>query len=165
MCYSKCVRVIGLFALCLIYPIIEAAENEQFVSIQNVEGTKITYVTESNEGRGGRRGGGFGKGDRGGVATNENKMVMLVPQTAKITSAMRERRTYKFRVGVEIPGGLRNPIFQKLNQPLSARIVFDGKQVSEINVLTSSMDLNQTTVDTVDDTDIAVRPKRPPLKR
>jgi len=56
---------------------------------------------------------------------------------------MRERRTQEFRVGVELSSGLRNPIFQKMQQPLSARLLFTRNQVTEINVISAGVDINK----------------------
>ncbi len=91
--------------------------------------------------------------------------IVTVPATVKITSAMRERRTFEFRVGAELPGGLRNPIFQNMTEPLSARIVTDGDRITEINVVTSQTDINQSNTDSSGQTVLAIRPKRPPMKK
>ena len=120
-----------------------------FVSIQKAEGSTITVVQDAQQGRGGRRGGGGaggqnpGRGRRGG-AVAQPKMEYQVAQNVKVTGAMRERRTQELLVGVELSGGLRNPIFQKMQQPLSARLLFTRNQATEINVITPGGDINQT---------------------
>ena len=78
---------------------------------------------------------------------------------------MRERRTFEFRAGAELAGGLRNHIFQNIQQPLSARIVTEGDRILEINVITSETDINQSNTDAAGQAVIAIRPKRPPVKR
>ena len=78
---------------------------------------------------------------------------------------MRERRTFEFRVGAELAGGLRNRVFQNIRQPLSARIVTKGIRITEVNVITAQTDINQSNTDSTGRTVIAIRPKRPPMKR
>ena len=123
--------------------------------------------------RGGMQGGGaatvpgqpgFGRGRRGGAATSQ-PTILTVPPATKITSAMRERRTFEFRVGAELAGGLKHRVFEEMKTPLSARIVSDGNQITEINVIISETDINQSTTTSSGEAIIAVRPKRPPMKR
>ena len=159
---SKCSFILGLVAFSVLNPVVSAAE-EVFATIQKVEGSRLTIVKEANEGRGGRRGGGTGR--RAGGAPAQSQTVIQIPQNTKITSAIRERRTQKLSVGVEIPGGLKHPIFQNLKQPLSARIVYSGQKITELNVITSDQDINQTSLSPSGVPDIAVRPKRPPMKK
>ncbi|MCR9197680.1 MAG: hypothetical protein NXI04_03455 [Planctomycetaceae bacterium] len=90
---------------------------------------------------------------------------MNVPSTAKITTAMRERRTFEFRVMGEIAGGLRNPIFTRMKEPMQARIVTRNNTITEINVITGDTDINQTSTSSSGESIIAVKPKRPPMKR
>lgn len=106
-----------------------------------------------------------GKGFRpvGGAANQA--ATLTVPAEAKITTAMRERRTFEFRVGSELAGGLKHKIFAEMKEPLPARIVTDGKQITEINVITPEIDINQTHTDAGGQTVIAIRPKRPPAKK
>jgi hypothetical protein len=104
------------------------------------------------------------RGRRGG-STSEQPVIVTVPADAKITTAMRERRTFEFRVGAELAGGLRHRIFQDMKQPLAARIVTEGNRITEINVVTSQIDINQSHTDSSGRTVIAVRPKRPPAKK
>jgi hypothetical protein len=88
-----------------------------------------------------------------------------VPADAKITTAMRERRTSEFRVGGELAGGLQHGIFREMKGPLPARIVTEGNRITEINVITPQIDINQSQTDASGQTVIAIRPKRPPVKK
>lgn len=153
---------------------------ETFVSIQKVVGNRMLVVDESGSGRGRGRGGseqsgatqsgsprgrGRARFSGGSLATSSQPIVVTVPANAKITSAMRERRTFEFRVGSELAGGLRNRIFQNMKEPLPARIVTAGNRITEINVITDQTDINQSTTDASGQTVVAVRPKRPLMKR
>lgn len=106
----------------------------------------------------------FGGGRRGGAAAAQATIV-TVPPEVKITSAMRERRTFEFRVGAELAGGLKHRVFQEMRAPLSARMVTEGNRITEINVIIPETDINQSGTTSSGETVIAVRPKRPPLKR
>jgi hypothetical protein len=107
---------------------------------------------------------GFGTRPRGGAAAGQPTIV-TIPAATKITSAMRERRTFEFRAGAELAGGLKHRVFQEMKTPLSARIVSEGNQITEINVIISETDINQSTTTSGGEAIIAVRPKRPPMKR
>lgn len=134
---------------------------ETFVKIQRVSGNQVAVVPDAaNDGGGAMR----GRGRRGGVATTQPTILTVSPAT-KITSAMRERRTSEFRVGAELAGGLKHRVFQEMKAPLSGRIVSDGRQITEINVIISDTDINQSTTTSSGEAIIAVRPKRPPMKR
>lgn len=152
-----------------------ARADETFVTIQRVSGNQIAFVPDAGgAGRGMRGGGGgaamapgqqgFGKGRRAGGAAVQPTIV-TVPAAAKITSAMRERRTSEFRVGVELAGGLKHRVFQEMQAPLAARIVTEENRVTEINVIIPETDINQSGADAQGRTVVAVRPKRPPMKR
>ncbi|MCR9118566.1 MAG: hypothetical protein NXI22_16645, partial [bacterium] len=88
-----------------------ALAEETFVTIQKVSGNQMAIV-KSSGGRGGAMQGRRGRG-RGGDAAVQ-PIVVAVPASAKITTAMRERRTFEFKVGAEVAGGLRNRIFQNM---------------------------------------------------
>jgi hypothetical protein len=136
--------------------------DESFVKIHRVSGNQIAVVPDAaNDAGGAMRG---GRGRRGGAAATQPTILTVSPAT-KITSAMRERRTLEFRVGAELAGGLKHRVFQEMKAPLSARIVSDGNQITEINVIISETDINQSTTTASGDAIIAVRPKRPPMKR
>lgn len=153
--------------------------DETFVKIHRVSGNQIAVVPDAASGNGGAMRGGmgsrggsatgpgqqsFGRGRRGGAAAAQPTILTVSPST-KITSAMRERRTFEFRVGAELAGGLKHRVFQEMKAPLSARIVSDGNQITEINVIISETDINQSTTTSSGKAIIAVRPKRPPMKR
>ena len=166
-----------------------AQTEETFVTIQKVVGNRIAFV-ESSGGRGGgmrgrggggveaqpaegggrgRFGGGGAGGGRGrgrfGGQTQPQTTTVIVPSTAKITTAMRQRRTFEFRVMGEIAGGIRNPIFTRMKEPMQARIVTNDNRITEINVITGDTDINQTSTALSGESIIAVKPKRPPMKR
>lgn len=135
---------------------------ETFVTIQQVRGNQIAVVKDSGGGGGGAAM--AGRGRRGGAAANP-AVVLTVPADAKITSAMRERRTFEFRVGAELAGGLKHRVFQEIQVPRAARIVTEGDRITEINVIISETDINQSSTTASGEAVIAVRPKRPPTRR
>jgi len=141
--------------------------DETFVKIQQVNGNRIAVVPDAanSEGRAMSGGGGGGRRGRRGGAEQTQPTILIVSPDTKITSAMRERRTFEFRVGGELAGGLKHRVFQEMKAPLSARIVSDGNQITEINVIISETDINQSASTSSGEAIIAVRPKRPPMKR
>ena len=149
-----------------------AEADETFVKIQQVSGNRVLLVKDSGDRGGGRRGGQqAAQGGRGrmsrfgrGGASSNAPVTVVVPSDAKITSAMRERRTFEFRVGVELAGGLRHRIFDNLREPLSARVVTDNNRIKEINVILPQTDVNVMNTTSEGETVIAIRPKRPPSK-
>lgn len=169
-------RIGALALLHLLLPEIASAE-ETFVTIQKVSGNQMLIVKDEVGGGGGRGKGAMGAakgkgngptrgpGQRDGVAASSNALTVTVPATAKITSAMRERRTFEFRVLGEIPGGLRSEVFQRMNEPLKARIVTEDNRITEINVISGDTDINQSSVSSSGQPVIAVKPKRPPMKK
>lgn len=162
---------------------------ERFVTIHQVAGNRLAVV-ESPSGnmrgrgmqgdapqggdmaqaqgiRGGRmRGGAAGAGGpRSRAAGNAPQTItVVIPADAKITAAMRERRTNEFRVGIELAGGMRHPVFTEMQRPLAARIVTQGNRITELNVITEDTDPNQRNASSSGQTVIAVKPKRPPSK-
>jgi hypothetical protein len=165
-------RFVAIIVASLVCSGISRAD-ESFVSIQRVSGNQIAFVPDAGgAGRGMRGGGaaatpgqqGLAKGRRRGAAADPPTIV-TIPAATKITSAMRERRTFEFRVGAELAGGLKHRVFQEMKAPLSARIVSDGNQITEINVIIPETDINQSTATSSGEAIIAVRPKRPPMKR
>ncbi|WP_148080138.1 hypothetical protein [Roseimaritima ulvae] len=146
-----------------------ARSEERFITIQKVVGNRIEF-SESAGGRG--RGGGMGQGrgmrggrgrGRGGGNTSQTQAA-VIPTAAKITAAMRERRTFEFRVGIELAGGMRHPVFTQMQKPLSARIVTQGNRITELNVITADTDVNQRNTSSSGQTVIAVKPRRPPSR-
>ncbi|QDU30796.1 hypothetical protein ETAA8_59450 [Anatilimnocola aggregata] len=142
--------------LCIVLMLLPGASwaEETFMTIQQVRGNQIAVVKDA-----------VGGGRRGGAAAASQPTVLTVPADAKITTAMRERRTFEFRVGGELAGGLQHGIFREMKGPLSARIVTEGNRITEINVITPQIDINQSQTDASGQTVIAIRPKRPPLKK
>lgn len=168
----KSSRFVASIVASLVYSGIARAD-ETFVTIQRVSGNQIAFRPDTGGAGRGMRGGSaattpgqqsFGKGRRGAGAAEQPTIVTL-PAGTKITSAMRERRTFEFRVGAELAGGLKHRVFQEMKAPLSARIVSAGNQITEINVIISESDINQSTTTATGEAIIAVRPKRPPMKR
>lgn len=147
----------------LLLPGVTWAE-ETFVTIQQVRGNQIAVVKDAGGGPG-RRGAGVAKAGRGAGAAANQTTVLTVPADAKVTTAMRERRTFEFRVGGELAGGLKHGIFREMKGPLPARIVMEGNRITEINVITPQIDINQSQTDASGQTVIAVRPKHPPIKK
>lgn len=173
-------RIYAIAILLLTLPDIALAE-ETFVTIRKVSGNQI-LVVKDDAGDGGGRGRGMqggagmangqarGRSRRGGgrggaAATNTNALTVTVPATAKITAAMRERRTFDFRVLGEIPGGLRSQVFQRMVEPLKARIVTKDNRITEVNVISGDTDINQSATSSSGQTVLAIKPKRPPMKR
>jgi hypothetical protein len=136
--------------------------DETFVKIQRVSGNQVVVVPDAANNAGGAMRGGRRRG--GGAATTQ-PIILTVTPAVKITSAMRERRTFEFRVGAELAGGLKHRVFEEMKAPLSARIVNDGNQITEINVIIADTDINQSATTFSGESIIAVRPKRPPMKR
>ena len=155
--WTLAVFLLALLAL----PTLSHAD-ETFVKIQQVNGNRIAVVPDAANSEGRAMSG--GRGRRGGAATTQPTILTVSPDT-KITSAARERRTFEFRVGAELAGGLKHRVFQEMKAPLSARIVSDRNQITEINVIISETDINQSASTTSGEAIIAVRPKRPPMKR
>ncbi|MEM6471262.1 MAG: hypothetical protein AAF802_17000 [Planctomycetota bacterium] len=172
-------RSVCIVLLWICFPCICEAE-ELFITIHKVVGDRIAFVKDSPNAMGGERNvgqrarglRGFGQGvggrrggrGRSGGNVSSQYSVVTIPADVKITSAMRERRTFEFRVGIELVGGMRNPVFANLRNPIKARIVTNGERISQLNVITSSTDINQLNTDEGGRTVIAVRPKRPPSK-
>jgi hypothetical protein len=169
-------RIFAIAIVLLTLPEIASAE-ENFVTIQKVSGNRM-LVVKDDVGGGGVRGKGTmgaakgkgnwparGPGARDGSAASSKALTVTVPETAKITSAMRERRTFEFRVLGEIPGGLRSEVFQRMNEPLKARIVTENNRITEINVISGNNDINQSSISSSGQPVIAVKPKRPPMKK
>ncbi|QDT37718.1 hypothetical protein [Stratiformator vulcanicus] len=163
-------KMLLIFCWCLAVAAVANAE-ETFVTIHKVSGNRIVVSKEDQSA--GRRGGGrfqgnsddASRGRRGrGAAQSAPQAVVTIAADVKITGAMRERRTSDFMVLAELPGGLRNSVFRNMKQPLSARVITEGKRILEINVLTPVTDINQSLVDADGEAVIAVRPKRPPMK-
>ena len=164
---------LSLLTVAALTPALTQAE-ETFVTIHTVDGNRIAVTKEAAAGRGMRVGSAGddtssepvrrGRGRGRAAAAASQATVLTIPPGVKITSAMRERRTFEFRVGAELAGGLRHRVFREMQAPLSARIVTDGNRITEINVIIPETDINQSGIDSSGQTVIAVKPKRPPMK-
>lgn len=174
-CRSRLAYHTGAVALLLLAMPTLASGEETFVTIQKVSGDQMLVTIDASgagggRGRGMRAGGalpagrGRGRGSRVGTTT-QNAIAVTVPASAKITSAMRERRTFEFRVLAELPGGLRHRTFGHMQNPLQARVVTSSGVITEVNVVTGVTDINQTSSVRAGQIVVAVRPKRPPMKR
>ncbi|MEM7475367.1 MAG: hypothetical protein AAF483_10280 [Planctomycetota bacterium] len=171
----KCLHWTTAIALAIFSSPVMADGEETFVTIHKVIGKQM-LVTKDASGVGGGRGRGMrgaganaqgrgrGRGFRAGAST-ANAVTLTVPVPAKITSAMRERRTFEFRVLAELPGGLQHQVFRNMAKPLQARILTKNNAIVEVNVITGETDINQSSATSAGQTVIAVRPKRPPTKR
>lgn len=148
----------------LVMAFVSAAKAEEtFVTIHRVNGNYLLVsVDESANAEVGMQRRRRSRGGGRGVAPQ--MVTVAVPQTAKITTAIKERRTFEFRALGELAGGLRHDIFRKMNGPLPARIVTDNQVVTEVNVITPQADINQSATTAAGQSVIAVRPKRPPTK-
>ncbi|MFG0288354.1 MAG: hypothetical protein ACF8CQ_09270 [Rhodopirellula sp. JB044] len=166
-----------------------AGAKEYFVRIEKVSGNRMLVVNDTSGGpgnaggsgdtsgrgrgmRGGGRSGGGGMSNRSGRGRRRgtesapgNATTITIAPSIKITAAMRERRTFEFRVLAELPGGLRHAVFQNMTQPLQARIVTNNNAITEVNVITGDTDINQSGSTANGEAVIAIRPKRPPRKQ
>ena len=188
------VQIIAASLLLVLLPA-QLAADEIFVTIRSVEGNQLLVVKEpvdggggrgrgvrggaganrGGQGRGGQGRGGLGRGGRGrgggrgarfrGGEDSNSVIKLSVPASAKITSGMRERRTFEFRALAELPGGLEHPAIKEMESPLPARIIIEDGVIQEVNVITGETDINQSGATAGDSSVIAVRPKRPPMKK
>jgi len=124
------------------------AADESIVTVQKLDARSITFTKPTAEAEGGdapRR------GRRGGGTT----VTLPVAAVVHVTTAHSTRRTGAFHVGTPVGGGLKNSRVQKLEPGAMARVVTDGKQVIELNIVFDDED--GTTV-------VAVPPKPAPKK-
>jgi hypothetical protein len=139
------------FSLTLLAVLASAGSaDESIVMIQKIENGTITFVKRSTED--GAKAKGKGKaGAKGGAAT----VTLPIVSDVQVTTAHQTRRTGAFHVGTPVGGGLKNSAVQKLEPGAMARIVTDGKQVIELNIVFDDEDGN---------TAVAVPPKPAPKK-
>jgi hypothetical protein len=127
-----------------------SAADESIVTIQKIENGKITFVKRSTEAS--TMGKGKGKGGaKGGAGT----VTLPLASDVQVTTAHHTRRTGAFHVGTPVGGGLKNSALRKLEPGVMARVVTDGKQVIELNIVFDDEDGN---------TVVAVPPKAAPKK-
>ncbi len=124
--------------------------DESIVTIQKIENGTITFVKRNTED--GAKGKGKGKGGAKGGA---GAVTLPVASDVQVTTAHHTRRTGAFHVGTPVGGGLKNSALRKLEPGAMARIVTDGKQVIELNIVFDDEDGN---------TVVAVPPKPAPKK-
>ena len=121
--------------------------DEYVVTIQKLDARGITFTklaADAEEGGAPRR------GRRGGTT-----VTLPVAADVQVTTAHSTRRTGELHVGTPVGGGLKNSQVQKLEPGTQARVVTDGKQVIELNIV----------LDTGDGaTVVAVPPKPAPKK-
>ncbi len=125
-----------------------SAADESIVTIQKIENGTVTFVKRNTEA------GAMGKG-KGGAKGGAGAVTLPVASDVQVTTATHTRRTGAFHVGTPVGGGLRNSAIRKLEPGAMARIVTDGKQVIELNIVFDDED--GTTV-------VAVPPKPTPKK-
>lgn len=125
-----------------------SAADESIVTIQKIENGKVTFVKRSTEG------GAKGKG-KGGAKGGTGAVTLPMASDVQVTTAHHTRRTGAFHVGMPVGGGLKNSAVRKLEPGAMARVVTDGKQVIELNIVFDDED--GTTV-------VAVPPKPAPKK-
>jgi len=124
-----------------------------FATITAVQGDEVTFSkSESGGGKGGMK----GKGKGGGSASGGSATTLRASDKLVVTSATFAQRTSDLLVGIELAGGLKNPLFESgEGGGVKARIVLDGETITEINVIVA---------EEANDAPIAVKPKRPPSK-
>lgn len=124
--------------------------DESVVTIQKIENGTITFVKRNTEA------GAMGKAKgKGGARGGAWAVSLPVAPDVQVTTAHHTRRTGAFHVGTPVGGGLKNSAVRKLEPGALARIVTDGKQVIELNIVFDDED--STTV-------VAVPPKPAPKK-
>ena len=139
------------FSLALLAVMVSSsAADESIVTIQKIENGTITFVKRNTEA--GVKGKGKGKGGAKGGA---GAVTLPVASDVQVTTATHTRRTGAFHVGTPVGGGLKNSAVRTLQPGAMARVVTDGKQVIELNIVFDDED--GTTV-------VAVPPKAAPKK-
>jgi len=126
-----------------------SAADESMVTIQKIENGTISFVKRNTEAgvKAKAKGKGMAKGGAGAVT-------LPVAPDVQVTTATHSRRTGAFHVGTPVGGGLKNSAVRKLEPGAMARVVTDGKQVIELNIV----------FDDDDGTVVAVPPKPAPKK-
>jgi hypothetical protein len=139
------------FILVLLVVMVSAsAAEESIVTIQKLENGTITFVKRNSEA------GAMGKGKgKGGAKGGTGAVTLPVASDVQVTTAHQTRRTGAFHVGTPVGGGLKNSAVRKLEQGTMARVVTDGKQVIELNIVFEDED---------GVIDVAVPPKPAPKK-
>lgn len=121
--------------------------DEFLATIRKVENGTVTFVARNPAGKKAK-----GKGARKGVA---GALTLPVVSDVRVTTAVHTRRTGEFHVGTPVGGGLANGKVRNLPSGTLARLVTDGKQVIEMNIV----------FDDGDGTTIVAVPPRPAPKK
>lgn len=122
--------------------------DEFVVTVQKLDARGITFVKPAADAE---EGGAPRRGRRGGGTT----VTLPVAADVQVTTAHSTRRTGDFHVGTPVGGGLKNSRVQKLEPGTLARVVTDGKQVIELNIV----------LDTEDGTTVVAVPPKPAPKK
>lgn len=127
-----------------------SAADESVVTIQKIENGTVTFVKRTTDA------GAVAKGKgKGGAKGGAGAVTLPVAPDVQVTTAHHTRRTGAFHVGTPVGGGVKNSAVRKLEPGAMARVVTDGKQVIELNIVFEDDD--GTTV-------VAVPPKPAPKK-
>lgn len=144
------IAAFGFSAALVVVLASSGSADESIVTIQKIENGTITFVKRDTEV--GAKGKGKGKGGAKGGA---GAVTLPVAGDVQVTTAHHTRRTGAFHVGTPVGGGLKNSALRKLEPGAMARVVTDGKQVIELNIVFDDEDGN---------TVVAVPPKPAPKK-
>ena len=124
--------------------------DESIVTIQKIENGTVTFVKRNTEA------GAMGKGKgKGGAKGGAGAVTLPVSSDVQVTTATHTRRTGAFHVGTPVGGGLKNSAIRKLEPGAMARVVTDGKQVIELNIV----------FDDEDGTNVVAVPPKPTPKK
>jgi hypothetical protein len=134
------IAAFGFSAALVVVLASSGSADESIVTIQKIENGTITFVKRSTE-----------DGAKGGAGA----VTLPVASDVQVTTAHHTRRTGAFHVGTPVGGGLKNSAVRKLEPGAMARVVTDGKQVIELNIVFDDEDGN---------TAVAVPPKPAPKK-
>lgn len=122
--------------------------DEYVVTVQKLDARSITFTKPTADAE---EGGPPRRGRRGGGTT----VTLPVAADVQVTTAHSTRRTGDFHVGTPVGGGLKNSQVRKLEPGTLARVVTDGKQVIELNLV----------LDTGDGTTVVAVPPKPAPKK
>lgn len=129
----------------------EGESNGEFVvSLTAIKTGEISFASGSGGGRG--RGRGKRSGDHG------DSRSMPVAEDILVTTGRLAKRTQEFQPGQELGAGLSNRMFDGLRdgETLKARVVIKSGRAVELNVIVDDVPMEDA---------IAVKPKRPPMKK
>ena len=142
-------KLLPLAAAVVAVAVLPCAADEFVVTVQKLDARSITFTKPSADAEGG---GTPRRGRRGGGGTT---VTLPVATDVQVTTAHSTRRTGDFHVGTPVGGGLKNSQVRKLEPGTLARVVTDGKQVIELNIV----------LDTEDGTTVVAVPPKPAPKK